>query len=158
MPEDKWRKESSGLIIDEYDSFYQASLLNESIIKTSTSKAKDIYIRSRDLAINRMKIENYQCEYDPKHNLFISRGTKLPYLESHHLVPISLQRSLEINLDLLDNIYCLCPFCHRAIHHAEAECTKQIIDKLVNKRQNILDHLKIGQTELYQIYAVEEII
>jgi len=158
MDEEKWRKESSSLIIDEYDSFYQSSLLNESIIKTTTLKAKDIYTRSRDLAINRMKIENYQCEYDPKHNLFISRGTKLPYLEAHHLVPISLQRSLETNLDRLDNIYCLCPFCHRAIHHAEAECTKQIIDRLINKRYSILEHLNYRQSDLYQIYAVEEII
>lgn len=158
MDEEKWRKENSGLIIDEYDSYYQSSLLDESIIKTSALKAKDIYTRRRDLAIRRMKIEKYQCEFDPKHNLFISRGTKLPYLEAHHLVPISLQRSLETNLDRLDNIYCLCPFCHRAIHHAEAECTKQIIDRLINKRQSILDHLNYRQSDLYQIYAVEEII
>jgi len=158
MNEEKWRRESSGLIIDEYDSFYQSSLLNENIIKTTASKAKDIYTRSRDLAINRMKIENYQCEYDPKHNLFISRGTKLPYLEAHHLVPISLQKSLERNLDILENIYCLCPYCHRAIHHAETDCTKDIIDKLINKRHKIFDHLNIDQSELYQMYAVEEII
>lgn len=87
----------------------------------------------------------------------MAQDDELPYLEAHHLVPISLQKSLETNLDLLDNIYCLCPFCHRAIHHAEIECTKQIIDRLIDKRHNILDHLKIGQTDLYQIYAVEEI-
>ena len=103
------------------------------------------------------KIENYQCEFDPKHNLFISRGTKLPYLEAHHLIPIALQKTLKTNLDLLDNVFCLCPYCHRAIHHAEIGCTKQIIDRLLDKRHNILDHLKIGQTDLYQIYAVEEI-
>lgn len=158
MNEEKWRRESSGLIIDEYDSFYQSSLLNERVIKTTALKAKDIYTRSRDLAINRMKIENYQCEYDPKHNLFISRGTKLPYLEAHHLVPISLQKSLERNLDILENIYCLCPFCHRAIHHAEIDCTKDIIDKLITKRHKIFDHLNISHSELYQMYAVEEII
>jgi hypothetical protein len=157
MNEDKWRKENSGLIIDDYDSFYQSSLLDESIIKTSTLKAKGIFTRSRELAIKRMKIEKYQCEFDPKHNLFISRGTKLPYLESHHLVPISLQKSLDRNLDILENIYCLCPFCHRAIHHAEIDCTKQIIDRLLDKRHSILDHLKFDPTDLYQIYAVEEI-
>jgi len=79
-------------------------------------------------------------------------------MEAHHLLPISLQKNLETNLDLLDNIYCLCPFCHRALHHAETDCTKDIIDKLINKRHNILDRLNFGQADLYQIYAVEEII
>jgi hypothetical protein len=158
MDEEKWRKENSGLILDEYDSFYQSSLFDENLIKTSTSKAKDIYTRSRELAINRMKIEKYHCEFDPKHNLFISRGTKLPYLESHHLVPISLQKSLKRNLDFLDNIYCLCPYCHRAIHHAEAKCTRQIIDRLITKRHGIFDRLNISESELYQMYTVEEII
>lgn len=157
MDEEKWRRENSGLIVDEYDSFYQSKIFNEIDIKTSLLKERDIFTRSRDLALYRMKIENYQCEFDQRHNLFISRGTKLPYLESHHLIPISLQKSLKTNLDLLENVYCLCPFCHRAIHHAEVNCTKEIIDKLAYKRHDILDRLDIRQSDLYQIYAVEEI-
>lgn len=159
MDEEKWRWENSGLILDDYDSLYQSSILGyEDEIKISHAKERNIFIRSREIALKRMKIENYKCEYDPKHNLFITRGTKQPYLEAHHLVPISLQKSLDRNLDFLENVYCLCPFCHRAIHHAETECTKQIIDRLLDKRHKILDRLNVSQSKIYQMYAVEEII
>lgn len=158
LNEKVWRMENSILLLDESDQFYQDNIIETDKIKSSHLTAKDIFSRDRKKAIKRMELEKYHCEYDVKHNLFISRGTKFPYLEAHHLIPISLQKSLKTNLDLLENIYCLCPFCHRAIHHAEVDCTKKIIDKLINKRHKILDHLKIGQSDLYQIYAVEEII
>lgn len=42
-----------------------------------------------------------------------------PYLEVHHIVPLSEQSSNETNLDRVDNCVALCPNCHRKAHHSQ---------------------------------------
>lgn len=94
----------------------------------------------RDPALGAIAINNsgYQCENDACHQTFISKRTKRPYMEAHHLIPISqsqyMWKKKHKNIDCIENIVSLCPTCHRAIHHGEFETKLQILKKLYDKR------------------------
>lgn len=34
---------------------------------------------------------NWQCELDSNHTTFISNANRMPYMEAHHLIPMSAQ-------------------------------------------------------------------
>lgn len=157
MPETEWRNENSIIIYDESEDVYQDSLAELDEIKINSLKAKDVFSRDRNLAIKRIKMENYFCEYNASHDVFTSRHTNLPFLEAHHLIPMSLQKLTAKKLDVLDNIFSLCPYCHRAIHHADKNLTRNIIDKLVHKRPQVLDIMNVTSADLFGFYSVEEI-
>lgn len=157
MPESVWRDENSIIVYDETENAYQDSLLELDEIKINNLRARDVFSRDRNLGLARLRLENYTCEYDAKHPLFYSRHTQVPYLEAHHLIPMALQKITAKKLDVLENIFCLCPYCHRAIHHAERELTKDIVFKLLDKRQNLLNLMGMQPSDILGFYALEEI-
>ncbi len=157
MSESVWRNQNKILIYDESEGNYQDSLQEIDDIKINKLKSRDVYIRDRKKAIKRMELSSYKCEQNAEHSLFLSRSTNKPYLEAHHLIPMSLQKNISVPLDTLDNIYCLCPYCHRAIHHAEETVTRNIIDNLVYKRPDVLNILGNEVNDIYNYYAVENI-
>ncbi len=157
MNEDVWRQQSSEYRIDESESVYQGVIHETDEIKIQTSKERDVFQRDRKLAVHRMELSNYKCEFEPSHNLFISRYSHTPYLEAHHLLPISLQKTYDQPLDVLDNIFCLCPFCHRAVHHAEKEFARNILQKLIENRPVVMDILDSHKEDIYKFYSVEKI-
>ena len=158
MSEADWRDENTIVVYDETEGAFQDSLLELDEIKINKLKARDVFSRDRNLALERLKIEKYTCEYNPSHALFNSRHTQLPYLEAHHLVPMALQKVLHKKLDVIENIFSLCPYCHRAIHHAEHELTRNIIEKLTNKRPQLLDNMQLNSKDIFGFYSVEEIL
>jgi 5-methylcytosine-specific restriction endonuclease McrA len=157
MSELEWRTQNAIIIYDADEGIYQDSITQMDAIKLSSLKARDVFARDRNLAVKRMQIENYKCEYDTSHFLFNSRYTNRPYLEAHHLVPISLQGQNNLKLDVIENIYSLCPCCHRAIHHADKDLTKSIINKLVAKRPATLETFNLSINDLFSYYSVEDI-
>lgn len=115
-------------------------------------------IRSRELVENRLKLSKYKCEFDPSHKLFIARSSGCPYLEVHHVIPLMYQPHYKTKtLDALDNLCCLCPNCHRAVHHAEESYTREILSKL-SERRSIELHFKVSDEELFRLYSVEDIV
>lgn len=152
-----WRYENSEYRNDTSESVYQEVIQETDEIKIQTLKERDVFSRDRKLAIHRMKLSHYKCEYEPKHDLFISRYSNFPYLEAHHLLPISLQKTHKQPLDVLDNIFCLCPFCHRAVHHAENTFARNIIQKLIVTRPQVLSILNLQQEDVFKYYSIEEI-
>ncbi len=158
MSEPLWRNQNQILVYDESEGDYQDSLQELDEVKLNKLKSRDVYVRDRKKAIKRMELASFQCEHDSNHSLFLSRATKKPYLEAHHLIPMSLQKNTKTPLDTLDNIFCLCPHCHRAIHHAKKTTTKDIIDNLVGKRPDVLNILSNNIGDIYNYYSVEDII
>jgi len=156
MNEQEWRIESSQLKTDESDEFYQNEINDTDPIRIATLKQRDIYTRDRAIALKRMKLADYSCEYDTSHELFISRFSRKPYVEAHHLVPMALQKEIKIPLDTVNNVFCLCPFCHRAVHHSEERFARKIISTLAAKRE-VLDDYSLKLPDLFRLYAVEEI-
>jgi hypothetical protein len=157
MKEKEWRNENALIIYDETEGVYQDSLSELDEIKITKLKARDIFSRDRNIALERIQIEKYKCEYNPSHNLFNSRYTNLPYLEAHHLIPLALQKSTQKKLDVIENIFSLCPYCHRAIHYADKDLTQDIIEKLVHRRPNLLNIMKVETSDIFSFYSVENI-
>ncbi len=158
MSELMWRSENQILIYDQSEADYQDSLQDLDEVKITKLKSRDVFARDRRKALARMKQSHYQCEYDADHSLFVAHSTNKPYLEAHHLIPMSMQKTLSKSLDTLHNIYCLCPHCHRAIHHAKKNTVKEIITVLVSKRPEVLEVLDVGLNDIYNYYAVEDIV
>ncbi|MEX0597469.1 MAG: HNH endonuclease [Candidatus Paceibacterota bacterium] len=156
MPKPKWDKlglsKGSGRN-DESDYLYQEEIHTNDEEKIVNLKFRDVFKRDRRLALLRMQESNFTCEVDYEHDLFISRFSGFPYLEAHHLVPLGASEIFDSSLDILNNIFCLCPNCHRAIHHAEGGHAKQLIDRLINK-SSVLDKFSLEKEDLYYLYSI----
>jgi len=154
MSETDWRKENS--------IFKDDTILDEASIGRTEEVQKILnqrYTYSRDakLSKRRMEMSRYKCEFDASHNLFISRYTGVPFLEAHHLIPMSFQAHFpQKKLDIIHNVFCVCPSCHRAIHHAEESFAREILRKLAEKR-DVLSGYEMAINDLYRLYSVEEI-
>ena len=61
-------------------------------------------------------------------------------MEAHHLIPMS-QYEFFPNLDIPENIVCLCSNCHNEIHYGEK--ANDMIKKLFAKRQMHLKEMGI---------------
>ena len=156
MNEAAWRSASSDLKQDDSDEIYQSEVNDSDAIRIIKLKERDIYARDRNIAIQRMKLSGYTCEFDNTHNLFVSRFSKKPYLEVHHLVPLGLQKDYTMPLDTIHNVFCLCPTCHRAVHHADEPYARQILRNLASKSP-VLNDFSLTVPDLFGLYAVEEI-
>lgn len=156
MDESSWRSESSNLKLDESDEFYQEAVNDSDSIRITQLKARDIYRRDRSIAVERMELSGFMCDIDNKHQLFTSRFSKNPYIEVHHLVPLSLQRDFIRPLDTIHNLFCLCPYCHRAVHNANEPMAREILEHLASQ-SSVLNDFSLTVPELFGLYAVEEI-
>lgn len=82
---------------------------------------------------------HYTCEYDPSHQSFKSEKTGENYMEPHHLIPISNQGLYKKDIDITSNLICLCPTCHKQIHHGKKADVKQMLTQFLTvSRQNDL--------------------
>ena len=112
-----------------------------------------IYKRERKRANNAIIHSKHQCEIDAKHISFKRKNDGFPYMEAHHLIPMSKQDLFEYSLDVEENIVSLCSQCHREIHHGEN--ADALIKKLYNDRKKLLKNKKIGVSldELLSYYG-----
>lgn len=156
MPEEQWRSESSELKQDESDEAYQSAIESVDAARIARLKGRDVYQRDRKIALKKMELSGYKCEFDQSHQVFVSRFSGMPYLEAHHLIPISIQADFKLKLDNIHNVFCLCPHCHRAVHHAEVPLARDILSNLADK-SHMLTKLDLSVPDLFSLYAVEEI-
>lgn len=122
-------------------------------VPSFTSQISKGFVRLAKYSRKALKDANYTCEVDPTHLTFKSRGGH-NFMEGHHLVPMSQQYKYQYSLDLPENIVCLCPTCHRALHHGNTEKVKTLLKHLhplkyrgLNSRQ-----LNVSLEELQKIY------
>jgi len=152
LPEREWRK-----------LFKQADAPGEAGKAVSSAPPPSDPWPVQDPAIvrKRMELAKFKCEFRPEHKLFVARATGSRYVEVHHVIPRKYQPQFwadgHKDLTRLDNLCCLCPWCHRAIHHGEEDLSRTILSALFRLRSLDL-HYGITQTELFQLYSVEEIV
>ncbi len=159
LKEIEWRNENALYREEEMSVSVDGEVdINRNEIQPAfTTATAQYWKRSRQLAIKRMQLSKFKCEFDNTHSLFIARSTGCPFLESHHVIPIRFQPNFSPKkLDALNNLCCLCPTCHRAIHHAEESYARKILSTLAGRRE-IESKFDIEITDLYRLYAVEEI-
>ena len=175
MPEKEWRRLNSIGKIDDDDALIEEniddidaqilasqgqgnSIIPEERTAVTTDIHRNVIVRRREIAVLRMQQSRYKCEFDISHSLFIAKATGCPYLEAHHIIPIRFQKQLHgLKLDSLNNLCCLCPACHRAIHHAEDDLVKSILNRVAEKR-DITKNFGLSTEDLYRLYAVEDIV
>lgn len=80
----------------------------------------------------------YVCECVPSHTSFISQKTGQMYMEPHHLIPISNQNLYSNDIDITPNLVCLCPNCHKQIHHGTKSDIKKMLTAFYHTRKNDL--------------------
>lgn len=78
---------------------------------------------------------NYKCNIDNFHKSFMTKRN-FPYMEAHHLIPLSAQDQFDVSLDVEANIVCLCPNCHKRLHYGKD--IKGLLLKLYDYRVGFL--------------------
>ncbi len=81
---------------------------------------------------------NWKCEVNPNHISFKSNVNSKMYIEAHHIIPISRQSEFNEDIDIAQNLICLCPNCHRFIHYGNYEDKKELVEIVVNSRKDTL--------------------
>ena len=94
------------------------------------------------LAKTALMLAGYKCEYNPSHITFTSKNDT-PFMEAHHLIPMTAQVDFAVNLDRVENIISLCPNCHSAIHYGAEFERKLLLTKLYNDRREELEDVGI---------------
>lgn len=102
------------------------------------------YKRNPSVAASALRKAEFQCEINSSHTTFSSNATKSPYVEAHHLIPISKQGLFNYSLDVTANIIALCPNCHRLLHHGIKTEKISHLQKLLDDRGNYLEEKKIN--------------
>jgi len=96
--------------------------------------------RSGILRTQSLELAGYSCEFDSSHRSFVAENTNKPYMEAHHAMPMNLQPSFPVSLDVYANIVCLCPVCHRQIHHGLKQDRTEMVKRIYDTRGERLAH------------------
>lgn len=112
-------------------------------------------VRDPKVSINALKHANNKCENNSKHITFKRKNIDIYYMEAHHLIPISKYYDFKYSLDIEENIVCLCPTCHRLLHHATMPEKEALLKILYNNRRQALEQcgLVISFEELKSYYS-----
>lgn len=97
-----------------------------------------VYVRSNILRTQVLEMADYRCEIDESHQTFIAENTNKPYMEGHHAIPMRFQEQFDRSLDVYANIICLCPLCHRRIHHGLSKDRELMANKIYLSRADRL--------------------
>lgn len=127
----------------DYDDSYEEDIKYDAIPEPrievdNTTEPSSYYSYPRDLKkrINALRRAKFVCEFDPNHKSFISKKNNMPYMETHHLVPLEYWKSFKYSLDVEANIVCLCSNCHNEIHYGKY--ADELIRPLYEKRKDEL--------------------
>lgn len=117
------------------------------------------YTRSPAVAAEAIRTAQFCCEIDATHKTFISRAKKNPYVEAHHLIPISQQRRFESSLDVLANIVALCATCHRMLHYGVEKDRKFLLMSLFKERKKELAEksINVELSDFLKFYSRQEL-
>ncbi|QBQ07612.1 HNH endonuclease [Spiroplasma gladiatoris] len=107
--------------------------------------------RNQKLAKSCIERSNFKCEIDNNHFTFNSLSNNM-YLESHHVIPFSMQNRVDFELDVIDNLIALCPNCHKAMHYGDSNIKTSMINAIYNYKNNFLYKNNINLNDLLYIY------
>lgn len=147
--------EDDGFLVkeDSDDMAFQTSLqyqLGKKRVQTSSSR----FQRSIQESARALEKAGFTCEVDPAHQTFISAASDRPYVEGHHLIPLSFQDQFEHSIDIKENIVALCPNCHRLLHHGTNNDKERILFNLWTERKDLILQrgIKVDTPTFLQFY------
>lgn len=77
-----------------------------------------------------LEAAGYKCFRDPSHTTFPVDNSEYQYMEGHHFIPLKAQSHFPVSLDIVQNIVCLCPTCHRLLHYASMKLREDTFDEI----------------------------
>ncbi|HFD4276706.1 TPA: HNH endonuclease [Vibrio parahaemolyticus] len=101
--------------LDDSSENRQRRLASRSIKPKVVYRLVQDYRRDPDVVAEALYRAEGFCEKCKEKAPFIKRSNGEPYLEVHHIIPLS-----QGGLDSLENVISLCPNCHREIHFGPA--------------------------------------
>lgn len=104
---------------------------------------REMYPRNIKESLAAKEAHQWQCEIDPSHQTFTDTYNR-PYVEGHHIIPMATQDFFEYTIDFAHNIACLCPTCHRQIHHATLDERLPLVEYLYEKRKHFFREFNIS--------------
>lgn len=122
--------------------------------RNSSSKPKFTGKASR--GIGALEKAGYMCEWNPKHTSFVSEKTSKPYMEPHHLIPISRQNLYKYDIDITPNLICLCPNCHKMIHYGKKHDVEEMLSTFYASRYESLKKsgIDLDKETLFAYYDI----
>lgn len=143
---------------DEYSLSEKEILLKEENPEYIIEKKKKIlnsFSRSIEVIKNAKIGDKYTCQYNKFHKTFLT-PQNIQYMEAHHIVPLSAQKLFSTNLDVLENVICLCPQCHAEIHYSNYDDRKKLVDFIYQNKIEQLQtaEIKLERKELYRMYQI----
>lgn len=124
-------------------------------VASKKNTKSETWRRSTIIKAQSIESAGYQCEINPDHKTFIAKSSGNPYMEGHHVIPMMKQRQFDSSLDVYANVVCLCPICHRLLHHGLDSEKEILIKKMYFDRADRLARsgIKLSQTE-FEVYAI----
>jgi len=109
--------------------------------------------RSSIIKVQTLESASYQCEINPLHETFIAKSSGKQYMEGHHAIPMKYQDKFKKSIDVYANVICLCPVCHRMLHHGEDEAKTTILNQIYETRKNRLaiSGVEISKSDFIQL-------
>ncbi|WP_419775355.1 hypothetical protein WJ437_02700 [Ignavigranum ruoffiae] len=122
-------------------------------LKLLDPKEIAVFARNKNFSEVAKRQAQWQCEVNLNHSTFIMESG-VPYMESHHLLPMYTQIYYKYSVDFPDNIVCLCPNCHRKLHYGLYKEKIELIEKLYSSRKDKYKQFGIDLTlkELLEYY------
>lgn len=112
--------------------------------KKESFGSNDRWQRNHVIKSQVIQFAHYNCEYDMSHMTFTSERTGMKYMEGHHIIPMEMQSHFCNSLDVYANIICLCPICHRLLHHGVCMEKNPVLTKMYQDRADRLYHSGLG--------------
>jgi 5-methylcytosine-specific restriction protein A len=161
VAEDQYINDEQFEIQNEYPATEKFAQEYNSIPYDDKIKTSGIIVIKRNASIaKKVLVDNkYSCLCDETHKTFFT-NKNVEYMEGHHLIPCTIENSKYISekfgsrLDREENIVCICPNCHRAIHFGNTEVKKCILRNLYDRQKEKLFSagIKISFDELISFY------
>ncbi len=96
----------------------------------------------------------YQCEFCGLDETFMTNADN-QYMEKHHIIPMNRYFSFDLSIDHPVNIVCLCPLCHRRVHHAVKSERTDILKALYEANEGeLVKHYDVSWAKLRKYYRV----
>ncbi|GMO13360.1 MAG: hypothetical protein Ta2E_02630 [Mycoplasmoidaceae bacterium] len=101
---------------------------------------KKVVLSSKVIKDSLKKNAKYLCRIDNKDICRYFKDIKdNNYVEVHHIIPLNMQEKYnKINLDVVQNMICLCSFHHRAIHFGNEQVVKDLLQTIWDAKKNEL--------------------
>ena len=111
--------------------------------------------RDRIIVEQVLQADKYLCEVNSNHKTFVARRNAQPYLEGHHIIPLSRQKEFNVSLDVYANIIGLCPTCHRQLHFGKQSEIRKILKPVYDLRAErfVKSGIAISKDEFLAIAA-----